>query len=74
MIRDQVIEYFKSHDTGSNTDIAAALGKETAATWDNNDSLAARGVLTAQEAKHPVSGKTHRIFSLNKETAINGRS
>lgn len=75
MIRDQVIEYFKSHDTGSNTDIAAALGKrDSSNVGPITIRLLLEGVLTAQEAKHPVSGKTHRIFSLNKETAINGRS
>ncbi len=75
MIRDQVIEYFKSHDTGSNTDIAHALGKRASSNVGLiTIRLLLEGVLTAQTEKHPVSGKTHRIFSLSKETLSNGRS
>lgn len=74
-IREQVIEYFQMHETGSNGDIAQALGKkDTSNVGPITIRLLLEGVLTATEASHPVSGKTHRIFRLNKETSNNGRS
>ena len=33
-IRDQIIEYFQTHESGSNGDIALALGKKAPTTWD----------------------------------------
>lgn len=69
-IRDQVIKYFETHETGSNGDIAQALGKkDTSNVGPITIRLLLEGVLTATEAKHPISGKTHRIFRLNKERA-----
>lgn len=69
-IRDQIVEYFQTHETGSNGDIAQALGKkDTSNVGPITIRLLLEGVLTATEAPHPISGKTHRIFRLNKERA-----
>lgn len=66
-LHDQVIAYFRTHESGSNLEIAQALGYEQASSVGTTTCrMMLEGELKAVEKKHPSNGRMYRVFRLAK--------
>lgn len=63
LIKQQILDYFEDHDTGTNAEIAIALGYRGGSNVSTMTvKMSLEGELMAEFLPNPAGGKAHRVY------------